>query len=238
MPDDKISGNSKKRGQIVHGVYAKDILLPWDDREQFEKLHDGLKAEYFPNGPSEEECVFELAQLHWQKHTLSRLRRATVLRDPFTQEIVATGKKSWAGIRQGLRKKARQELLVRKAMGTSIVDAFNDISRLSKKIAKDPNTEKFERLRKLLEVAVEGIARTVLPIFNEVREMPTAEEALENHHLPDELEKVLRLEASIDVRIGKVLARLVAIKEFKRTPAGSPPKQLTAPPRVARQLEN
>jgi hypothetical protein len=36
-----------------------------------------------------------------------------------------------------------------------------------------------------------------------------------------------RIEASIDARIGKVLARLVAMKEFKRTPAGNPLPQLT-----------
>ena len=38
----------------------------------------------------------------------------------------------------------------------------------------------------------------------------------------------VRLEASIDARISKVLARLVAQKEFKRTPAGNPLAQLTA----------
>ena len=37
----------------------------------------------------------------------------------------------------------------------------------------------------------------------------------------------LGLEASIDARINKVLARLVALKEFKRTPAGNPLPQLT-----------
>ena len=37
------------------------------------------------------------------------------------------------------------------------------------------------------------------------------------------------LETMIDARITKALARLVAIKEFKRTPAGNPLAQLTAP---------
>jgi hypothetical protein len=224
MVDEKTSANST---HLIHGLYAKDILLPWEDREEFIKLHEGLKIEYFPNGPSEEACVFDLAQAHWQKGTLSRLRTATVLGDHFTQEILATGKKSWAGIRQGLRKKAKHEQMVLKMMGETFTTAFSDLSRLAKKINKDPTAEKVERLQPLLEVGIELIAGTVLPMLDEVRKMPDSKEALEKNYLPDHLEKIVRLEASIDSRITKTLARLVAIKEFKRTPAGNPPKQLT-----------
>jgi hypothetical protein len=39
----------------------------------------------------------------------------------------------------------------------------------------------------------------------------------------------IRLEAALDTRIAKVLARLVGLKEFKRTPAGGePPMALTS----------
>ena len=36
----------------------------------------------------------------------------------------------------------------------------------------------------------------------------------------------------IDARISKVLARLVGLKEFKRTPAGNPLAHLQAPPSI------
>ena len=97
------SETAKKGGSFVHGLYAKDVLLPWDDREEFAALHRGLKQEFFPSGPSEDECVFDLTHLYWQKRTLWRLRTAAVLRDRFTSEIVATEKKSWSGIRKTLR---------------------------------------------------------------------------------------------------------------------------------------
>jgi hypothetical protein len=48
-------------------------------------------------------------------------------------------------------------------------------------------------------------------------------------YAPESVEKILRIEAAIDARISKVLARLVGLKEFKRTPAGgAPPTALTS----------
>jgi hypothetical protein len=63
-------------------------------------------------------------------------------------------------------------------------------------------------------------------LLEQVRQMPDAEGAFDKNYLPEVLEKVVRLEALIDARISKILARLVALKEFKRTPAGSPLGQL------------
>lgn len=226
MADEKIPPPIRS-GHLIHGIYVKDILLPWDDREEFVKLYAALKVEFFPNGASEDECVFDLAQAHWQKRTLLRLRTATTLRNPFVLEIKATGKNSWAGIRQGLRKKAKQESATKKEMEDTFISALSNISRLAKKISNDTSNAKVEELQPLLEEGIELMRDTVVPMLNDVRRMPNSERALENNHLPDDLEKVVRLEVLIDSRITKIMARLVGIKEFKRTSAGSPPKQLT-----------
>ncbi len=109
MSSEKVVTKPKKSGFLVHGLYSKDLLLPWDDPDEFSALHSGLKQKFFPNGPAEEECVLDLTQLDWARRTMWRLRTATVLRDRFTDEIVATQKTSWAGIRRGLREKAREE---------------------------------------------------------------------------------------------------------------------------------
>jgi hypothetical protein len=50
--------------------------------------------------------------------------------------------------------------------------------------------------------------------------MPNAERAFDNFYSPEHMERIVHLEAAVDARISKVLARLVALKEFKRTPAG------------------
>ena len=86
-----------ERLKVVQLLYLFDAarspkLLPWDDPEEFAALHNALKQEFFPIGPSEEECVLDLTQLFWTKRTIWRFRTATVRRDRFTDEIVATGK--------------------------------------------------------------------------------------------------------------------------------------------------
>jgi hypothetical protein len=218
----------KKVGHIVHGIYAKDLLLPWDSREEFTDLHHRLQNELFPSGASEEECVLDLAQLHWQKRTLWRLRTATVLRDRFTDEIVATEKKSWAGIRQGLRANAREEHTLLQTTEAAAAEAVAKMTRLAIKLAKESNPEEAEKLAPVLSAGLELISKTILPLLEEVRQLPDAEGAFDKNYLPEALEKLVRLETLLDARITKVLARLVALKEFKRTPAGSPLAQLTA----------
>jgi hypothetical protein len=227
MSDQKVSKKPKKAG-YVHGLYAKDLLLPWDDREQFTDLHQGLQAEYFPNGPSEEECVLDLAQLYWLKRTLWRMRTATVLRDPFTAEIVATEKKSWAGIRQGLRDNAREERTLLQTMETAAANAVSKMSRLATKLAKESSPDEAEKVQLTLSAHLELVRVTLLPMLEQVRQLPDAEGAFDKNYLPEALEKVVRLETLIDARITKVLARLIALKEFKRTPAASPLAQLTS----------
>jgi hypothetical protein len=225
MSNEELSARSK-RGHLLHGLYARDILLPWEDPEEFLKLHDSIKNEYFPAGATEDECVLDLALAHWQKRTLARLRTATVLRDPFSQEILATRKKSWSGIRKSLRKTAKQEQAAKKAMEDTFINAFSSLSRLAKKMTNDARSEHVEKLQPSLDKGLQLIRSTVLPMLREVQKIPNSEGALEKNYLPDDLEKVVRLEAMIDSRISKILARLVGIKEFKRTPAGNPPKQL------------
>jgi hypothetical protein len=214
----------KKAGYIVHGLYANDVLLPWDNREQFTDLHDGLKKEFFPIGTSEEECVLDLTQLYWQKRTLWRLRTSTVLRNPFTDEIVATEKTSWAGIRQGLRANAREEHTLLHTVEATAANAIAEMSRMARKLAKEPSPEEAA----VLGAGIELVSNTILPLLEKIRQSPDAEGAFDKNYLPDALEKLVRLETLIDARITKVLARLVGLKEFKRTPAGSPLAQLTA----------
>lgn len=240
MSNEKTAATPKKLGFIVHGLYAKDLLFPWDDPDEFAALHNGLKEEFFPSGPSEAECVLDLSQLFWQKRTLWRLRTATVLRDRFTDEIVATERKSWAGIRRGLREKAREEHALVQTMEASVASAVAEVQRLGKKLAKESSREQIEKLTPLLHAGIEFVTKSLLPLLEQVRQLPDAEGAFDKNYLPEALEKVVRLEAMIDARISKVLARLVALKEFKRTPAGSPLTQLTAPRSVgvSRQAGN
>jgi hypothetical protein len=228
----------KKLGPLVHGVYAKDVLLPWDDRHEFAQLHAALKLEFFPVGASEDEAVFDLAHLHWQKRTLWRLRTAAIARDSLTQAILATEGDAWVDKRRELRKLAREERKILKETEKTFIEALANVSETSKKLRNEPQAERQELLIKRFQEAFDLLKKTVLPEFQKIRSLPDVEDAVDKNFDPQELEKFLHLEVIVEARIGKVMARLVAIKEFKRTPAGNPPKQLTPPRPAPRRVED
>jgi hypothetical protein len=222
MPDQKPAAKPKSFSRLTHGLYANEVLLPWDNRAEFIKLHEALTEEFFPNGRSEEECVLDLAYLHWQKRTLMRMRTASVCRDWFVDDIVATDKKSWEGIRQGLRAKAQQDHILAQTLEAGAATAAAHLSRKAVKYAKELNQAEAEKLLPRLNAALDMISNKMLPLAEKARQLPDAEGAFEKHYLPEDFEKITRIETAMDVRISKVLGRLVSLKEFKRTPAGSP----------------
>jgi hypothetical protein len=223
---EKEDDETTKKVFFVHGLYAKDFLLPWDDRKDFAALHDAVKREFFPSGASEEEAVFDLTLLYWRKRTIWRLQTATVARDRFTEEIVATEKKSWAGIRRGLRERAQEEHNLVQTLEASVAKMVAKVERLGKKMTTESSPEEVRKLASLLDAGIELINKRFLPLLERVRQLPDAEGAFDKNYLPDALEKNARLEAMCEARISKALARIVALKEFKRTPAGNPMAQL------------
>jgi hypothetical protein len=215
---------SRSRNALVHGLYAKDVLLPWDSKEDFEKLHEDLKAEFSPHGRAEEEAVLDLAALHWQKHTLWRMRQAAVLRDPFTEDILQTERKSWLGIRNGLRSAARDErTLVGALESGTAAQLLAQITRLQKQMGATTDTEEVKCVEEKMFALLRALNDYVLPLLERLRQGPNAEKAFDKAYSLESLEKVIRLEAALDARIAKVLARLVGLKEFKRTPAAGSP---------------
>ncbi len=62
-----------KRSQnaLTHGLYARDTLLPWEDPEAFDALHQAIHEELGPSGPLEESAVRAIAELEWRKHRLA-----------------------------------------------------------------------------------------------------------------------------------------------------------------------
>src|ERR1019366_6986269 len=105
MTSDSSDGtkNLGNQNALLHGLYARDVMLPWESKGDLLQLHADLKADFFPDCGYEEEAVLDLAFLHWPKRTICRFWQSAVLRDPFTEDIIQTKSKSWSDIRKGLR---------------------------------------------------------------------------------------------------------------------------------------
>jgi hypothetical protein len=219
----------KKRGPIVHGMYAKDFLMPWEDPNEFAAVHQELVREYHPVGMSEEETIFHVALLFWKKRRLSMLHTTTALRDSGTQAILATGETSWHDINRALRKQARRDRGVITELSDTFIEALKQLTRLEKRVRQELGTEQPTALSELMNEGISIMKEKILPAVRRIRKMPDVGDALDRQFISEDLEKVVRLEAAFDAQIAKALSRLVGIKEFKMTPAGSPSRQLTGP---------
>jgi hypothetical protein len=76
----------------------------------------------------------------------------------------------------------------------------------------------------------------LIEAFDEGR--PSAEDSLRRTYSPEYLEPIIRLEAMIDARIDKALARLVSLKEYKRVTATYSPPLIAATSDNQREVEN
>jgi hypothetical protein len=219
----EIKQSPRNQNALVHGLYAKDVLLPWDSREDFEKLHQDLGAEFSPRGRSEEETILDLAFLYWQKRTLWRMRQAAVLKDPFAADIAQTKAKSWSKIRQGLREAANDHRTLLVTVEATHAKMLSQVKRLQKEMGAASDSREVKLIEEKLNALHDTIGAHVLPLLQQLWQLPNAERAFDNVYSPENLETIVRLEPAVDARITKVLGRLVGLKEFKRTPAGGAP---------------
>jgi hypothetical protein len=212
---------SRNRNALVHGLYSKDVLLPWESREDFEKLHEDLQTEFQPHGRAEEEAVLDLAFLHWRKQTAWRMFQTALLKDPFTQDILQTGRKSWTGIRKRLRSAAKSERTLLGMFDAKHAQMLSQLGRLQKKLEVATDNQELKLVQDKMYTLMQIIKDHVVPFTQALRQGPNAERSFDSAYAPECIEKIVRLEAALDARIAKVLARLVGLKEFKRTPAGA-----------------
>jgi hypothetical protein len=224
------SKKTRSHNALVHGIYAKDILMPWESKEAFETLHKDLQTEFMPRGRSEEDCILDLAYLYWRKQSLWRLWQTTILKDPFTQDILQTNRKSWSGIRKQLRAAANDHRTLLGALEAEHAEMLSQLGRVQKKVETAADKQEVTLNRDKMSALIEIINEHVAPLIQTLMQVPNAEQTFDAAYAAKKLEELMRLENMIDARIAKVLARLVALKEFKRTPAGgAPTKALTSP---------
>jgi hypothetical protein len=139
-PDQEKSTASKNA--LIHGVYAREIILPGESEERFTELYSALRSDLNPESPLEEEAVLDIVRFHWLK------RRA-----------------------------------IKAAKG------------------------EFQEGKLLMNVG---------DMLDRVKSGSFRTEPIEPTYQPADLERVIKLEAMIDSRIEKALARLAGIKEFRR----------------------
>ena len=84
------------------GVYSSEVALPWENKQEFNDLHQALREEYYPDGFSEEAAVFEMAGLYWKRRRLTIGTQLTFHRQPDTEALAAAN--GWDGVARYFKK--------------------------------------------------------------------------------------------------------------------------------------
>jgi hypothetical protein len=82
------------KNALLHGVYSRDYILPWEVEYDFVTLHKEFRDEWKPNGRSEEEAVLELTHYTWLKLRLVKSAQLRFFKCSLSAEI-ESGKDSW-----------------------------------------------------------------------------------------------------------------------------------------------
>jgi hypothetical protein len=224
---------SRKKNALIHGIYGKDILLPWESREDFEKLLAELQDEFQPRGRMENEIVFDIAHLRWQKDRVHQMCIAAAHADPFVSDLVKAGQKSWAGIRNHVKSTAQHKRMMSDLLNQHFLDQTTETAKTLAELIQTgkiaDSATKISETRKREANAYTNVMKDfTIPLIEAFENRPNAEDSLRRTYSPEYLEPIIRLEAMIDARIDKALGRLVNLKEYKRLAATYGPPLLSA----------
>jgi hypothetical protein len=213
---DKVSKPTKPRikNALTHGIYGKDILLPWESRKDFEKLLVDLRDELRPNGRLENDIVFDIAHLRWQKYRIHQMYTAAAYCDPFVRDLVKARQKSWKGMARHLRRTSEQERTMLDLQTKIFMEQTEKVAETLANALRDGkwSNSGIAHGNGYLDVG----ENFTMPLIEAFEARPSAGDLLGRTYSTEHLEPVIRLEAMIDARIDKALARLVNLKEYKR----------------------
>jgi hypothetical protein len=227
----------RKKNALTHGVYGKDILLPWESMKDCKKLLTDLRDELRPEGRMENEIVFDLAHFRWQKYRLHQMYIAGAYGDPFVFDLVESGQKSWIGMRNHLIWQSTNENAISKMVNEIFMEQVNESAKRLEKALREGKLDnsKADHGKAFLDVSKNFTA----PLIEALKGEPSVGDSFRRTYSAEYLEPIIRLEAMIDARIDKALARLVSLQEYKRVRAtySPPPIPLAAPTPCGNQRE-
>jgi hypothetical protein len=205
----------KSKNALVHGIYARDIIMPWESREEFEQLHAALCVEFNPDGQMEKETVLDLACLRWHKQRVRQMWHAATCSDPFTIELIQSGKKSWSGIRRHLRREAKGVQTIIDALHDLYMQVADQARKVGNELTEEREKVDIESAQRQIDSLLSTVTRHLMPLIRNLQSGPNAERTLGKAYSPEYLEPILRIEAAIDARIDKTLGRFANLKAYK-----------------------
>ena len=184
----------KAHNALTFGLYARETVLPWEDATKFDAFVQAIRNELNPNGPLEEEVASEVAEMHWRSSAWAWAIRCSITnphRRPSSSKRPIAG---WSVCGSSA------EAACRSGATSAWPHAGGRFVKAQIGVGRWWRTRSPLRNRRRRHAAHTGTARGVV----------------ECAYDPVGLDQLLKVEMKIDSRIGKIMARLVGLKEYKR----------------------
>jgi hypothetical protein len=204
----------KPKNALVHGVYASDVILPWEKRQSFDDLLNGLRRDFQPNGTFEDDIVFDMALQFWKKRRTNRTLQVALLQSPFAAQIEESGKRSVEGIRNHLDIRRSKE----RRKDVSHTSPVSDLSEAMESLRVAVNGKGKASLGKQgaeIRSALDEVERRQSIIVEAIK-VNDAEKLFDFGPCVDALAKDIELESRIRGQLQKDIQLLVMAKEFQR----------------------
>src|SRR5262245_23199499 len=215
------TAKAKKLNAIKHGAFSQMTLLPGEDPEEFEALHAALRDEWNPEGPTQEDKVFNIAQNMWRKHRSGRFCRA----------MAEFGKE--------LHPRHEGVLLdfIKDVKAGKPISELKLPREVRDRLNKFYPREKYDSERAWLDTLVSGVADVEIEGAEHVHRELTKERVINHFTDADVIAKELALEERIDAKIDRDIAALGRLKTMQSMGLGrrhvvvdQPMKQVGSPP--------
>lgn len=239
----KKAGTTSTKNALTHGVYATDFVLPIESQDDFEALLSSFKAEWKPEGASEEQAVIELTNATWIGWRAARMAHLQFHRAPFGMESIKAGKTSWQDILHHETVELPEQLKSAASHIDELLESFKSLLEVTRNRPYSTETQdgKDSQMRNLklsqdVSSTIEDFKKMVATIdkfvFIATRHWTMFDKAYD----PEFIEQQLRVMAAVGARIDKILRRLTALKEYKRVAAEYSPRGLIEERAVASEL--
>jgi len=99
LKENFMNTSNTSKNAISHGAYSTEVVLPWENKGEFDALHKAYVDELNPVGRDEEDMVFDLVCLRWKKRRLNFGSQLAFRRTPDASKLTDAGRKGgWEAI--------------------------------------------------------------------------------------------------------------------------------------------
>jgi hypothetical protein len=235
--ENQMPNSNRPKNALSHGVYASDVVLDWENEQDFKDLLENLRAEFCPNGVSEEDVVFDIASLMWKKRRLNVGSQLAFHRHPDAGALVEAGQRGgWSGVAEYLKTNVgdgdrmfdairamtkSHAVTFGKAcalMDERLQSAGKSAGQQGQSSDQESRQRDSAELQDLITLAKELNVTTDLlrDMLHLIENYDLDQKACERAYRPEVMERELKIRAELDKRIEKAIQRLVTTKEYKK----------------------